>query len=76
MDVERRLIIMRRVMGVVGLSLIHIWTYGRRYRPAISLIVQGAGSRPFMYGDGQRQGDFVPVSYTHLDVYKRQIYMR
>ena len=46
-------------------------TYGRRDRPAISLIVQGAGSRPFMYGNGQRQGNFVQKQKYRVATFNR-----
>ena len=36
----------------------------------ITGVVQGVGFRPFVYGLARRLG---PVSYTHLDVYKRQL---
>ena len=29
--------------------------------------------RPFIKGGGRGKGTIVPVSYTHLDVYKRQL---
>ena len=32
---------------------------GRCNRPAISFAVRGAGGRPCMYGNGQREGHFI-----------------
>lgn len=34
-------------------------TDGRRYRPAISFVMQRNGLRSFVYGNGQCKGDFI-----------------
>ena len=41
---------------------------------AVSAVAEVCGLGQFnFYINGQKVGDHVPVSYTHLDVYKRQV---